>query len=254
MEFLKLTVKNNPQMFQFKQFSINDSNCGMKVGVDGVLLGAWISQSSASEILDVGTGSGLIALMMAQKFPKANIHGIEMEKEAVNQAQENFKASNFKNKFRLHHADFLNFDEQKKNKKTAAQYDLIISNLPYFSGDEQHFSNHKRFLARSSANLPLKSFLAKSSELLSEKGSIYFVYPKSELSNVYIAVRASHLHIQGVLYIKGTEKSTVKRCLFKLKKEPPTTNCTFKELTIEKARGHFTKQYKEFCKDFYLKF
>src|SRR6056297_3070564 len=113
-------------VFHFKQFSVHQDRCAMKVGTDGVLLGAWAGTNiQPRKILDVGTGTGLIALMMAQRFPDATIQGLEIEPEAAEQAQENVTRSPFAERVKIEHGDFFNWD-------TREQYDLIVSNPPFY--------------------------------------------------------------------------------------------------------------------------
>jgi tRNA1Val (adenine37-N6)-methyltransferase len=251
-------------MFKFKQFSIEDSNCGMKIGVDGVLLGAWIQQKNVKNILDVGTGSGLIALMLAQKHPKASIQVVEIEKEASIQAIANFNASKFNNTFKVYQEDFLSceFDLIVGNSvdmRRSSKFDLIVSNLPYFN-DGGIFDDHKRNLARSAKYLPLQDFIIKAELLLKDNGSIYFIYPSVSLDQIIREVKNTKLSLVTVVDIKGNSAAEAKRCLIKLLKTPRTLNAKTQldfqreSITIEESRGEYTAQYKELCKDFYLKF
>ncbi|MFT6716357.1 MAG: tRNA1Val (adenine37-N6)-methyltransferase [Saprospiraceae bacterium] len=244
-------------MFQFKQFSISDSDCGMKIGVDGVLLGAWIQDESPANILDVGTGSGLIALMMAQKFPKAIIHAVEIESDAIKQASKNFINSPFDNQFITHEIDFLRVDKLLSNdKNTAVKFDIIVANLPYFD-DGGSFIDSKRDLARSSKHLPLETFFIRSIALLENQGSMYFIYPNNETDHIKELADQVGFQIDTIVQIQGNPDTTVKRCLYKASKWEPSTNYRAPEnqlLVIEIERGKYTKEYKELCKDFYLKF
>jgi len=221
----------------------------MKIGIDGVLLGSWINHPSPKNILDVGTGSGLIALMLAQKFQKSNIHCVEIENDAIEQAVENFKNSPFNNSFTAHKSDFLDYNSNVK-------FEIIASNLPYYN-DGGVFDDHKRDLARSSKHLPLMDFLNKSYDLLHDLGSIYFVYPNDDLIDIEKFANQTNLQIDSIVNIQGNPNSKVKRCLFQLSKKTETSNshCTDnKHLTIEIKRGEYTAEYKSLCRDFYLKF
>ena len=112
--------------FQFRQFRIRQQRCAMKVGTDGTLLGAWAQMLMArGRILDIGTGTGLIALMMAQRFPDASVVGIDIDSEAVAQAQENVEESPFAQRITIRQADVLQFDDEGK-------FDAIVCNPPYF--------------------------------------------------------------------------------------------------------------------------
>ena len=117
-------MKNKP--FRFKQFEIYQDQTAMKVGTDGVLLGAWANLESGINILDVGTGTGLISLMLAQRFENAIVDAVEIDLEAYKQAQENFKESNFSSRISISHTSFQQF-------YSTIKYDLIVSNPPFFS-------------------------------------------------------------------------------------------------------------------------
>lgn len=235
-------------MFRFKKFSVDDSDCGMKIGVDGVLLGAWIQHNFPKTILDVGTGSGLIALMLAQKFPEAAIHAVEIEAEAAAQAVNNFSASPFGNNFNVLEDDYL------KAELAENSFDIIVSNLPYFS-DGGIFDSHKRDKARSSKHLPLKHFVKKSANLLNDYGAMYFIYPSTDVKNIIELADQENLHVNTIINIQGNQNSKVKRCLFKLSKSySPNPERRIQHLVIEINRGEYTAAYKELCKDFYLKF
>jgi len=236
----------------------------MKIGVDGVLLGSWIQQVNVENILDVGTGSGLIALMLAQKHPLANITAVEIEKEAALQAIDNFTSSKFTNRFNVLIENFLNCKSDSKadsliDQLSKSKFDIIVANLPYFN-DGGVFEDNKRDLARSAKHLPLQDFIIKAEQILSISGSIYFIYPSVNLDQVMSIVKECNLSLETVVDIKGNRNSEVKRCLIKLSMTPNNlshedrVNFQREILTIEESRGNYTKQYKELCKDFYLKF
>jgi tRNA1Val (adenine37-N6)-methyltransferase len=245
-------------MFHFKQFSIDDSNCGMKIGVDGVLLGAWAQHNSPKKILDVGTGSGLIALMMAQKYPEATIHAVELEADAARQSNDNFTNAPFDNKFILHHSDYLlinAYNIKQSITDELSSFDIIVANLPYFN-EGGSIDNVKRELARSSKHLPLQDFLQKSESLLEESGSVYFIYPNNDIDNIGNLAKDANFHIESILNIKGNESTKSKRSIFKLSKRRSISTEKTKEqsLIIEVTRGEYTDDYKELCRAFYLKF
>lgn len=240
-------------MFRFKQFSVEDCDCGMKVGVDGVLLGAWIAHKNPVRILDVGTGSGLIALMLAQKYPKAKIDAVEIEESAARQAQKNFENNSFRNDFKVHENDFLDLEPDNFH-PAQDKFDIIVSNLPYFK-EGPKITDQKRDLARSARYLPLKQFLLKSKNMLATNGAIYLVYPSEIIQSLNSLNDEFNLHVDSVLSVRGNSNSDVKRCLLKIThnqlQQPPAS---YEEIVIEKSRNVYTEQYKKLCQEFYLKF
>ncbi len=155
---------SNP-FFQFKQFTIRHDKCAMKVGTDGVLLGAWAGTESCSRILDVGTGTGLIALMLAQRS-KAVVDAIDIEADACLQAQENAESSLFAGRINVFHSDLVDFAQASTH-----LYDLIVSNPPYFV-DSLKCPNLQRNTARHTDTLTLEDLLQYSRKLLAPQGRI----------------------------------------------------------------------------------
>lgn len=231
-------------MFHFKEFSVADDRCGMKVGVDGVLLGACAHHENPMNILDVGTGSGLIALMLAQKFPDANVHGIDLDPGAVEQARRNIQESNFTNEFKITQGNFL-------NQTTDLKYDLIVANLPYFN-DGGHFKDTQRDLARSAKYLPAHSFLEKASKCLNTGGKIFIIYPFSENNKIKHNLTKHHLFLNKTIAIKGNSNSPPKRAVYEFSKTNTTGGS--EQMVIEISRGNYTTAYQELTKDFYLNF
>jgi tRNA1Val (adenine37-N6)-methyltransferase len=148
--------------FTFKQFEIQQSKNVFRVGTDGVLLGSMATVNNALNVLEIGTGTGLISLMLAQRNSNAQFLGIDINKEASNLTKINFENSPFKSRLKNIHCDFKNFDMDKN-------FDLIVSNPPYFEASE----SEKDKIARQTVELNFKQLISKSSELLSENG-IFF--------------------------------------------------------------------------------
>ena len=124
-------------MFRFKHFSIAQDKCAMKVGTDGTLLGAWAKANKPQQILDIGTGTGLIAMMMAQRFENANIKALEIDMDASQQAAENFQNTKWSNRLFLEHISFQEFQH-------TASFDLIVSNPPYFENNLKNRDKKQR--------------------------------------------------------------------------------------------------------------
>jgi len=232
--------------FQFKQFIIQQNKTAMRVGTDGVLLGSWAKISSKAErILDIGTGTGLIALMMSQRSLAKVIHAVELNKEAYQQAIENFEASNWLERLSCYHASFQEFSS-----KTEGNYDLILSNPPF------HISTQKtvledRAMARYSNYLPFSELLRGVATLLTKKGSCAFIIPFSEQDNFILLAKKNNLFPSRITHVKGNNESPIKRSLLQF--SFVKNEILKKELVIENSRHIYTKDYIELVKDFYLK-
>lgn len=233
------------QPFRFKQFSVDHNLCSMKVGVDGTLLGAWANTNNCKNILDVGTGSGLIALMAAQKNSEAQIHAIEIEKNAFEQAQINFKNSSWSNRLHLHNEDF-------KDWKSDIKFDLIISNPPYFTASLKS-QKEERNLARHDDSLPLFELLNKSKSILAESGRICIVYPFDGLKAIEEQTKICALSIKSLTLVKPIISKPPKRVLVEITR---STNfeVMMNELSIQANANGFTAEYVQLTKEFYLNF
>jgi tRNA1Val (adenine37-N6)-methyltransferase len=232
--------------FQFKQFIIQQNKTAMKVGTDGVLLGSWVKISAKAErILDIGTGTGLIALMMGQRSTAKVVDAVELNEAAYQQAVENFKESNWSERLSCHHSSFQEFSNEMEG-----NYDLIVSNPPF------HISTQKtvledRAMARHSDNLPFIELLLGVAKLLNKKGSCAFIIPFSEQDNFILLAEKQGLFPSRIMHVKVNNESPIKRSLLQfsfVKKE-----ILKKELVIENSRHIYTKDYIELVKDFYLK-
>lgn len=230
--------------FQFKSFSIQHDKCAMKIGVDGVLLAAWVKDNKPTRILDVGTGSGLIAAILRQRFPKTVIDTIEPNKIAFQQSEENFNNLPFSKIINSNRITFQDFNSE-------SEYDIIISNPPFFkenmsSGDEN------RDEARQSKYLPLQDFFKNAERLISKAGFFAFIYPTSDLKDILNAAQTHHFNLVHKTTILPTPSKPSKRTLFCFSKS--IAEPILDELTIEHRRGEYTNKYKELTKDFYLNF
>ncbi|MCG9971589.1 tRNA1(Val) (adenine(37)-N6)-methyltransferase [Christiangramia crocea] len=236
------------QAFKFKQFSIDQDRCAMKIGTDGVLLGAWSSlEHSPKSILDIGTGTGLISLMMAQRSDAPLIDALEIEENAYEQAVENFEKSDWGDRLFCYHAGFDEFVDEMQDEE---KYDLIISNPPFHSEDYKT-GDENRDQARFSDALPLTELIEGASLLLSEKGHFDLIIPFSEEQKA-IEIASSHsLFPNKITRVKGTKESPVKRSLISLCFDKKDT--VVDELILEISRHNYTKEFKDLVKDFYLK-
>ena len=229
--------------FQFKQFTVFQDLCAMKVGTDGVLLGAWADCENANRILDIGTGTGLIALMLAQRS-KAFITGIDLEESAFRQAQHNVKLSPFAERIEIQHCDFLQF----KSEKT---FDLIVSNPPYFVNSLKAPDN-ERSNARHNDSLPLERLLFKSVSLLSPQGRIALVLPSDLLDTTEEIAGNLRLYNTRKTLVKTTPQKSPKRVLLEYSRTQPTEQQN-NTLCIELSRHKYSDEFAALTKDFYLK-
>ena len=216
----------------------------MKVGTDGVLIGAWVSPLNPKTILDIGSGTGLISLMMAQRFNKAKIYSIEINEDAALESSFNFNQSEWSNRLHSFHQSFLDFQTKQK-------FDLIVSNPPFFNGTTKPNSN-KRKLARHDDSLHINDLINKSGNLLNEDGIIALVLPFDQIDGIKKTIDNIPLYINRICLVKGNQDSQVKRVLMEISRKKQEVK--EESLTIEHARHQYTDEYISLCKDFYLHF
>ena len=232
--------------FKFKQFTINQDRCAMKVGTDGVLLGAWSNIShNPFSILDIGTGTGLIALMLAQKSSAQLIDAIEIDDNAFEQCVENFESSNWNDRLFCYHAGLDEFVDEIEEK-----YDLIISNPPFYSEDVSS-GNKQRDIARLTFSLPFEELLEGVSILLSDEGIFNVIIPFKEEEKFIRIAATFNLFPNRITRVKGNLTSEVKRSLLEFSFNEKSFQVL--ELIIENERHQYTEEYINLTKDFYLK-
>lgn len=233
-------------VFKFKQFSISQDKTAMKVGTDGVLLGAWTHiEKETNTILDIGTGTGLIALMLAQRCSGAHIDAVELNDEAYVQAVGNFENSPWADRLFCFHAAIQELAEDPEEK-----YDLIISNPPYFNLGKDKFHS-SREMARQHVTLSYEVLLACTARLLAENGSCAFIIPFQSETNFLEIAENYHLSANRITHVRGTDRSRKKRSLVQL--SFVNTEVIRNELVIEISRHQYTKSYTQLVKEFYLK-
>jgi len=232
--------------FKFKEFSINQDQCAMKIGTDSVLLGAWTSlEKRPFSILDIGSGTGVLALMLAQRSHAELIDAIEIDDNAYEQCVENFEQSPWSDRLFCYHASLEEFTDEIEDK-----YDLIISNPPFYSEDYKS-ENNQRDLARFVDAMPFEHLLESVSKLLAEDGVFSVIIPFKEETSFIALASQMNLFVNKKLHLKGTPTSDIKRSLleFSFHESDIKTN----ELIIETARHQYTQDYINLTKDFYLK-
>lgn len=232
----------NP-FFKFKQFTVYHDRCAMKVGTDGVLLGAWTDLSQTRRILDIGTGTGLIALMLAQRNPEAQITAIDIDAEAVKQACENFSASPWSNRLKAIQQDVCHYTE-------FSLFDTIVSNPPYFV-DSLKCTDNQRTTARHTDSLDAKRLLKKVSELLAPDGRFSLILPADQTNELIRIAQIQGLHPSRLTQVITRPGLPPKRSLVEFQKavQPIQAN----ELVIELERHVYSEGYTSLTRDFYLK-
>ena len=234
-------------MFQFKKFTVNQDKTAMKIGTDGVLLGAWTPiENNPLSILDIGTGTGIIALMLAQRTSAEQVDALEIDADAYEQAVDNFEQSPWRERLFCFHAGIDEFIEEPED-----QYDLIVSNPPfhnesYFSGDE------KRNLARFTESLPFDDLVEAAELLLSENGVFAVILPFASEEKFIALASDFELHPMKITRVKGTPTTEIKRSLMAFSRQR-IEHFPVDELIIEIARHEYTPGYIALTKDFYLK-
>lgn len=232
--------------FVFKQFKILQDRCAMKIGTDGVLLGAWTSiDHGPYSILDIGSGTGIIALMLAQRSNADTIDAIEIDESAYEQCMDNFEASLWADRLFCYHAGLDEFVNEIEDK-----YDLIVSNPPFYS-ELVPSRDGSRDRARQNRSLPFGDLLNGASKLLSKTGSFSTIIPFKEETEFLKIAAEYHLFPARVTHVKGHPLAQIKRSLLELR--PEETEVRKDILTIEIDRHQYTEAYIGLTKDFYLK-
>lgn len=232
--------------FQFKEFSINQDQCAMKIGTDGVLLGAWSSiESNPFSILDIGAGTGVLSLMLAQRSDAQVIEALEIDDKAYEQCVDNFEQSPWNDRLFCYHASLEEFAEEIDD-----QYDLIICNPPFYSGDYKT-ENARRDLARFQDAMPFEHLLESISTLLSKNGLFSVVIPFSEEEKFITLAKQFNLFTKRILHVRGNPSADIKRSLIEF--SFLQSNIEVSELIIETSRHQYTENYIRLTRYFYLK-
>ena len=229
--------------FKFKQFAVEQDDVAMKVGTDGVLLGAWAECEGARRILDIGTGTGVIALQMAQRNPTAQVQAVEIDETAARRARANFDNSPWAERLEVEQTPVQEFSPAEK-------FDLIISNPPYFV-DSLLPPDAKRSTARHTHDLTFEELDRAVCRLLAESGRFALILPEPEFERY---AEQSQLHLVRRCNVHSVEGGAIKRVMGEFSKDKPA-KIEIESLAIEvERRGEFSADYRALTKDFYLKF
>ena len=235
-------IMPNP-FFAFKKFIIHHDRCAMKVGTDGVLLGAWADIQHSRRILDVGTGTGLIAFMLAQRCEKARIIAIDIDADAVSQARENIADSPWKDRVEAILQDICSYAPEER-------FDTIVSNPPYFI-DSLECPDNQRTLARHTTTLNTERLLEKVAELLLDDGLFSLILPTDQTDHLIRIAANKGLYLSHYTAVVTRPGLLPKRALMEFRKTEGL--CKTDELIIELDRHVYSEDYIALTKDFYLR-
>ncbi len=234
------------QPFAFKQFSIAQDQCAMKIGTDAVLLGAWTPlKNNPNPILDIGAGTGILALMLAQRSAAATIDAIEIDSLAYEQCVTNFENSSWNDRLFCYHASLEEFTQEIDEK-----YQLIVSNPPFYT-TRYKTTNNPRNTARFNDAMPFNMLLQSVAKLLTKNGTFSTIIPYKEEEKFITLAEKLSLFPSKILHVKGTINTPIKRSLLEFSFQKKNT--TYHSLIIEIERAQYTKAYINLTKDFYLK-
>lgn len=230
--------------FQFKQFTIQQDKCAMKVGTDGVLLGAWVACVEAKSVLDIGTGTGLIALMLAQRS-SAQIDAVEYDTDAAQQAHENVAASPFKDRISVYAVPFQEF-EPEGNKR----YDLIVTNPPFFNNSLKP-PKESRSIARHGDTLNFTEILAGSKQLLTPAGKLSVILPLKEAEDFMDIAEEMGFFLVEQCHVLPHPEAKARRMLLTLALKKAA--CKKTQLQLEtNVRHQYSPEFKALTAEFYL--
>lgn len=225
--------------FRFQQFSIQQSKDVFRVGTDGVLLGAMCNVKNAKKILEIGTGTGLISLMLAQRNVSAKISAIDINENAVKLASENFRNSIFNENLKVELKDFKNFE-------TNENFDLVVCNPPFFEEN----ASAKDVLARQQVELNFRNLVEKSTEIITKKGILSIILPSEAATDVKSLAAEFNLYLVREINIYGIEGGNLKRNIleFSLAQKP----LEISDFVIEKSPRKYSDQYLNLTKNFHV--
>ncbi len=229
--------------FRFRCFEVSHDRCAMKVGTDGVLIGAWCDVSVGDRVIDVGAGSGLIALMVAQRNEAAMVDAIDVDDGAVEQARENVSRSLFADRIRVMRQDFCEVGGLKE------EYDLIVSNPPFYTADTLS-PNRERSMARNAGSLPFEVLVRRAAELLAPNGELAMVVPVDAARHI-ISLGAEHgLYLTRRTDVADSPTAEVKRVLLAFGHEIRMTERS--RLFVHDERGERSEEMGRLTAEFYL--
>ena len=235
--------------FRFKQFGIAHDRCAHKVGTDGVLLGAWADLMGGGRILDIGTGCGLIALMAAQRAMQAEVTGIDIDAQSVEQAQENVAASPFADRIRIVKADVRLY---AASNPTAGQFHHILSNPPYHT-EALLPPDARRAAARHTSGLTLTELIHHAACMLAPNGTLHLIIPAAAQSEVSAAAMAHSLHLTRLTLVRTTATKPPRRALMSWQRSDSPLPLHHSELVLTQPDGRRTPEHEMLTAEFYIR-
>lgn len=233
------------RIFQFKQFAVRNERSAMKVGTDGVLLGAWCNVENAMRVLDVGSGCGLISLMIAQRTVSAIVTGVEIDNDAYEESAENVANSPWQNRVSMVHNSFADF-----YKNAPTKYDLIVSNPPFYE-NALAAPDAQRNKARQAEALPPDELFSLSAQMLTDNGLLSVIYPAESLPRLKDIASNCGLYPIRIALISGRESMPPKRVLAEFGKISRDTS--IESFAVYQQSGKHTEEYINLTHNFYLK-
>lgn len=231
--------------FKFEQFVVRQDRCAMKVGTDGTLLGAWAEmERNDGRVLDIGTGTGLIALMMAQRYPEAKVTAIDIDEMAVSQAVENVQGSSFADRIEVFQADVNTFEPTE-------MFDSIVCNPPFFN-NALICPDNQRTQARHTLSLSYQQLMAAAWRLLRDEGVFSLIIPNDFFQQLESEAHLAGFFLTRVFGVRTIEGKPIKRYLIELRKHP-YIELIKKDVMIEDEPNVRSIWYRELTKDFYIK-
>jgi tRNA1Val (adenine37-N6)-methyltransferase len=232
-------------MFRFKQFTINDDRSAMKVGTDGVLLGSWADVDGDSSILDVGTGTGIIAIMAAQRSAEAQIVALDINGDAVAEARDNADASPWGRRIVTQCVDVAEYE-------ATGKFDHIISNPPFFTESLQS-PDRARSAARHASSLPFETLVSVAESLLCENGKLSVILPV-ESGAMFRSVAFERLWLSRLTEVVSCQGDDPKRVMMEFRRSARPIMPRCDRMPIHDVGGAYSQQYRELTSEFYLKF
>jgi len=229
-------------IFKFKQFEVDQTGCAMKINTDGVLLGATVNHPKPLTILDIGTGTGVIALMLAQRFPEADIHAVEIDEQAAETAGTNFQSSVFSDRLTINNIAIEQYNHSK-------QFDIIVSNPPFFVNDLKN-EEIRKGIARHADEDFFAMLIEKSNALLADEGMIWLILPIKQANDVINIASNYGLSLKERIHIHSDKSKPTFRQMICLKKGKVILKES--DFYIYESLKQHTQEYKLLLKDFFL--
>jgi len=249
-----MTGPAKKEPFRFQQFAIRDDGAAMKIGTDAVLLGSWAPIRDAKTVLEIGTGCGIVALMLAQRSQTldSKIAAIDIDRGAAQQALENFQQSPWPNRLPAHVAEIHQSLQQFANQNQNQRFDLIVCNPPFFE-PESNPEDSPRQKARTTQTLTRESLLRSAKSLLQRSGHLSIVIPYDQTEATIAAAKSNGLHLWSRTDVLSTPSTNPKRSLLEFG-SVPSDDFEHNELIVELSRHDYSDAYRELTQDFHLRY